>query len=152
MDEKQISGDCWLLFLSIIIFFSALESLIFLWFQFLSKLTAQSPAQQSHCQDQKSFLEFHKGLILPIQSCHSLPKTLKGKQEDHCCPFQTPKKVKTCHLFKTAEAASLALMLFHHQRVSHKWNIPVSTGYIVVPHKVLMPDGKGAWAELMCLC
>lgn len=79
-------------------FLSALESLIFLWFQFLSRLTVQSPAEQSHCQDQNGFLEFHKGLILPIQSCHSLPETLKETREDHYCSFQTPKKVKTCHL------------------------------------------------------
>lgn len=121
MDQKQVSDDYLATGFEYSNLFSALQLLIFLYFQFLSRLRVQRPAEQSHCQDQNSFLELHKALILPIQSRHNLPKTLKGTREDNCCSFQTPEKVKTCHLIKIAWAFSLLLMLFHHQRVAHKW-------------------------------
>ena len=130
--------------------FSALESLIFLWFQFLSGLMRQSSSEQSSCQIQKSFLEFQKGLILPILSCHSLFETLKLTKGDCCCSLQTPTKMKTGLLINMSEAVSSGLMLLHHQWVSHKQSIPVSTGCIVVSHAALIPEGEGAWAELEC--
>lgn len=100
MDQKQISDDCWLLVLSIIIFFLLLSPSDFSGFSFSLGLMVQSPAEQSHCQDQNNLWELHKGLILPIQFCHRLPETLKETRADHCCSFQIPKKVKTCHLSK----------------------------------------------------